>query len=229
MTTYPESYVNVINIINRFFGRQIMITRRTDIELVKGVVNRQDDCFEELLERYGSKVLNLSVRITRNQEDAEEILQDVFITVFTKIKGFEHKAQFSSWLYRVTMNASFMKIRSRNRRRSVSIEDVEPSVQQNWVGNRTEMYDIDFMSSRHEIRAAIEAAVAQLPEDYRAIFILRDIDGLSNEAVGRILQLTVPAVKSRLHRSRLLMREQLHTHYAGYRNEVDTLDPLHVV
>ena len=206
-----------------------MITRRTDIELVKGVVNRQDDCFEELLERYGSKVLNLSVRITRNQEDAEEILQDVFITVFTKIKGFEHKAQFSSWLYRVTMNASFMKIRSRNRRRSVSIEDVEPSVQQNWVGNRTEMYDIDFMSSRHEIRAAIEAAVAQLPEDYRAIFILRDIDGLSNEAVGRILQLTVPAVKSRLHRSRLLMREQLQTHYAGYRNEDDTLDPLHVV
>lgn len=208
-----------------------MTTRRTDVELVKGVTGRQDDCFEELLERYGSKVLNLALRITRCQEDAEEILQEVFITVLTKVHSFEHKAQFSSWLYRVTMNASFMKIRTRNRRRSVSLEDVEPSIKQNWVGNRTELYDVDFMSSRHELRAAIQRAVDQLPEEYRAIFILRDIDGLSNEAVSRILQLSVPAVKSRLHRSRLIMREQLRAHYDGYRNRdvVDELEPAHVV
>ena len=87
-----------------------MATRRTDVELVKGVLVRQDDCFEELIERYASKVLNLALRITRCQEDAEEILQEVFITVLTKVQSFEHKAQFSSWLYRVTMNASFMKI-----------------------------------------------------------------------------------------------------------------------
>ena len=208
-----------------------MTTRRTDVELVKGVTGRQDDCFEELVERYGSKVLNLAMRITRCQEDAEEILQEVFITVLTKVHSFEHKAQFSSWLYRVTMNASFMKIRARNRRRSVSLEDVEPSVKQNWVGNRTELYDVDFMSSRHEIRTAIQKAVDQLPEEYKAIFILRDIDGLSNELVGRILQLSIPAVKSRLHRSRLMMREQLKTHYDSYRNKsvVDELEPAHVV
>ncbi len=207
-----------------------MTTRRTDIELVKGVTVRQDDCFEELIERYASKVLNLALRITRCQEDAEEILQDVFITVLTKVQSFEHKAQFSSWLYRVTMNASFMKIRSRNRRRSVSIEDVEPNVKQNWVGNRTELYDIDFMSSRHELRAAIQSAVDKLPEEYRAIFILRDIDGMSNEMVSRVLQLSVPAVKSRLHRSRLLMRQELKGHYQGYKNEAqDDLEPAHVV
>lgn len=207
-----------------------MTTHRTDIELVKGVTVRQDDCFEELIERYASKVLNLALRITRCQEDAEEILQDVFITVLTKVQSFEHKAQFSSWLYRVTMNASFMKIRSRNRRRSVSIEDVEPNVKQNWVGNRTELYDIDFMSSRHELRAAIQSAVDKLPEEYRAIFILRDIDGMSNEMVSRVLQLSVPAVKSRLHRSRLLMRQELKGHYQGYKNEAqDDLEPAHVV
>jgi len=208
-----------------------MTTRRTDVELVKGVTGRQDDCFEELVERYGSKVLNLALRITRCQEDAEEILQEVFITVLTKVHSFEHKAQFSSWLYRVTMNASFMKIRARNRRRSVSLEDVEPTIKQNWVGNRTELYDVDFMSSRHELRSAIQRAVDGLPEEYRAIFILRDIDGLSNETVSRILQLSVPAVKSRLHRSRLIMREQLKTHYDGYRNQpvVDELEPAHVV
>ena len=208
-----------------------MTTRRTDVELVKGVTGRQDDCFEELLERYGSKVINLALRITRCQEDAEEILQEVFITILTKVQSFEHKAQFSSWLYRVTMNASFMKIRTRNRRRSVSLEDVEPSIKQNWAGNRSELCDVDFMSSRHELRSAIQKAVDQLPEEYRAIFILRDIDGLSNEAVSRILQLSVPAVKSRLHRSRLIMRQQLRSHYDGYPNKdvVDDLEPVHVV
>jgi RNA polymerase sigma-70 factor (ECF subfamily) len=199
-----------------------MTTRRSDTELVQGVTIREESCFEELLERYSSKVLNLALRITRNQEDAEEILQDVFITVFTKVVSFEHKSQFSSWLYRVTMNASFMKLRSRNRRRSVSLEEVEPDVRQNWVGNRTEMYDVDLMSSRHELRDAIEAAIDRLPEDYRAIFILRDVDGLSNEAVGRVLQLSVPAVKSRLHRSRILMRQHLKKYYESYRNQTSS-------
>jgi RNA polymerase sigma-70 factor (ECF subfamily) len=190
-----------------------MTTRLTDTELVKGVADKNESCFQELLERYSSKVLNLALRITRNQEDAEEILQDVFVTVFTKVGYFEHKSAFSSWLYRVTMNAAFMKLRARSRRRTVSLEDVEPDVRQNWVGNRTEMFDVDFMTSRHELRAAIENAIDLLPEDYRAIFILRDVDGLSNEAVGRVLQLTVPAVKSRLHRSRLLMRGYLRKFY----------------
>jgi RNA polymerase sigma-70 factor (ECF subfamily) len=201
-----------------------MATRKTDSELVTGVLGKEESCFEELLERYGSKVLNLAMRITRNQEDAEEILQDVFITVFTKLGSFEHKAQFSSWLYRVTMNSSFMKIRARNRRRTVSLEDVEPNIRQNWVGNRTEMFDVDFMSSRHELRDAIQAAVAELPEDYRAIFVLRDIDGLSNEAVSQVLRLSVPAVKSRLHRSRLLMRERLKSHYAQLRADGEVVD-----
>ena len=86
------------------------------------------------------------------------------------------------------------------------------------------------MSSRHELRGAIQAAVDKLPEEYRAIFILRDIDGMSHEMVSRVLQLSVPAVKSRLHRSRLLMRQQLKAHYEGYRNlSDDTLEPTHVV
>jgi RNA polymerase sigma-70 factor, ECF subfamily len=87
------------------------------------------------------------------------------------------------------------------------------------------------LSSRHELRHAIEAAVQDLPEDYRAIFILRDIDGLSNEAVGRVLQLSIPAVKSRLHRSRLLMRQTLKKHYDAAVNieEGADIEPKHIV
>jgi len=93
------------------------------------------------------------------------------------------------------------------------------------------MFDVNFMSSRHELRDAIQSAVEKLPEEYRAIFILRDIDGLSNEAVSRVLQLSVPAVKSRLHRSRLLMRQQLKPHYDGFCNDDVSADvePIHVV
>jgi RNA polymerase sigma factor (sigma-70 family) len=104
------------------------------------------------------------------------------------------------------------------------MEDVEPTIRHNWVGNRTEMFDVDSMSSRHELREAIQAAVKQLPEEYRAIFVLRDVDGLSNEAVSQVLQLSVPAVKSRLHRSRLLMREQLRAHYSQLFGDVDPLE-----
>jgi RNA polymerase sigma-70 factor (ECF subfamily) len=190
-----------------------MKLHRTDIELLRGVASRDDECFEELLQRYGSKIMNVALRITRNQEDAEEVLQDVFITVVTKGRTFEQKSQFSSWLYRVAMNSSFMKLRARNRRRTVSLEDIEPQVSSNWVGNRTDMYDVESMSTKHEVRDAIQAAIDKLPEDYRAIFILRDVDGLSNEAVGAVLSLTVPAVKSRLHRSRVLMREYLQRYY----------------
>jgi RNA polymerase sigma-70 factor (ECF subfamily) len=209
-----------------------MTTRKTDAELVKGVLKRDESCFEELLNRYGSKVLNLAMRITRNPEDSEEILQDVFITIFTKLQSFEHKAQFSSWLYRVTMNSSFMKIRARNRRRTVSMEDVEPNIRHNWVGNRSELFDVDTMSSRHELRDAIQSAIVNLPDEYRAIFVLRDIDGLSNESVSQVLQLSVPAVKSRLHRSRILMREQLRSHYQALKNHQDDntiTEPVHVV
>ena len=190
-----------------------MKTSRTDNELLRGIAGRDDSCFEELVTRYGTKILNVALRITRNQEDAEEVLQDVFTTVFTKGKTFEQKSQFSSWLYRVAMNSSFMKIRARNRRRTVSLEDLEPQIAASWVGSRSDMHDVDSMSTKHEVRDAIQSAVDKLPEDYRAIFILRDVDGLSNEAVGAVLSLTVPAVKSRLHRSRILMRQYLQPYY----------------
>jgi RNA polymerase sigma-70 factor, ECF subfamily len=198
--------------------------KKTDRQLISEIKNKNEGCFEELINRYSTKVFNLAMRITRNQEDAEDVLQDVCTTVFTKISSFEGKSQFSSWLYRVAMNSSFMKIRSRKRRRTVSIEDLDPSSNQNWGTNRSELTDIDTMTTRHELREAIERAVDALPNEYKAIFVLRDIDGLSNQSVSEVLELSVPAVKSRLHRSRLLMREQLQPHYDQLCNNSDSYD-----
>jgi RNA polymerase sigma-70 factor (ECF subfamily) len=200
--------------------------KRSDLDLIACVSKGDSSSFEELISRYGPKVLNLALRVTRNSEDAEEVVQDVFVTVFRKIEGFERKSAFSSWLYRVTMNTAFMKIRARNRRKAISLEDLDPNVQLNYAGERSDTTDTDYLSCRHELRRELQVAVDKLPEEYRAIFILRDVDGLSNQVVSEVLGLSVPAVKSRLHRSRVLLRESLQGYYDSYTTGNDHRLPL---
>jgi RNA polymerase sigma-70 factor, ECF subfamily len=189
---------------------------RSDKELVESLKTGDCTSFDELLKRYSEKVHNLAMRITRNEEDAEEILQDVFVTVHKKIDKFEGKSAFSSWLYRVTANTAFMKLRKRRQTPSVSLEDFGAGVKESWVSKRSEDCDVDYISSRHELRGELEEAIEKLPEEYRAIFLLRDVDGLSSQEVGEILNISVPAVKSRLHRSRLMLRKKLQKYYDEY-------------
>lgn len=191
----------------------------SDSQLVDSFRAGDKDAFVELLNRYSEKVHNLSIRITRSEEDAEEVLQDVFVTVYNKIDRFEGKSAFSSWLYRITVNTSFMKLRKRKQSTAISIEEVSPGIRDNWVGKRSDTADINYICSRHELREELEKAIAKLPEEYRVIFVLRDVDGLSNQEVGEILNLSVPAVKSRLHRSRLMLRKRLQRFYDDYSNE----------
>ena len=176
--------------------------------------------FEELISRYETKVHNLAMRLTRNSEDAEEVLQDVFVTVYRKIEGFQGKAKFSSWLYRITVNAAFMKLRKRKQDQSVSFDDLLPHLQNKAITQRNAFgARSDALALNNEIREALESAISKLPEEYRAVFVLRDIDGLSNKEVGEILDLSIPAVKSRLHRSRLMLRKRLRRFYEDYTSE----------
>lgn len=170
--------------------------------------------FEEIVNRYESKVFNLAMRLTRNTQDAEEVLQDVFITVHRKVEGFEGKAKFSSWLYRITVNAAFMKLRKRKQDPSIYLEDIVPNTRGEASAQRSILGSYsDTQAFNNEIRDALEMAIGKLPEDYRAVFVLRDVDGLSNKEVGKILDLSIPAVKSRLHRSRIMLRKRLRKFY----------------
>jgi RNA polymerase sigma-70 factor (ECF subfamily) len=198
---------------------EVMIEEKKDIELVNAFRGGDEASFVELLGRYTEKVHNLAMRITRNEQDAEEILQDVFITVHEKINTFQGKSAFSSWLYRITANTAFMKLRQRKKHMAVCIDDV-PNVNSGscWYGSRSDMSDMNYMSSRHELRAMLQEAIETLPTEYRMIFILRDVDGLSNQEVGEVLDLSVPAVKSRLHRSRLMLRRKLQRFYDDYKS-----------
>ncbi len=196
---------------------------QTDIELIANFQSGCIESFEEIVRRYETKVHNLATRLTRNTEDAEEVLQDVFVTVYRKIASFEGKAKFSSWLYRITVNAAFMKLRKRKQDPAVSLTDLLPQLQNTndfapqLVPSWSE--SCDSRAFGNEIRAALQAAISKLPSDYRAVFILRDVDGLANKEVSDILGLSIPAVKSRLHRSRLMLRKRLSRFYQDYRSD----------
>lgn len=192
---------------------------KTDKELVALIKKGKEDAFQEIMSRYTQKVYNLAMRLTRNVEDTEEVLQDVFITVYNKIHMFEGKSQFSSWLYRVTANTAFMKLRKRKNAEILSFDEVGSQIQETLVGTSSEDCDIDYMSTKHELRTLLESSISRLPEEYKNIFILRDVDGLSNEEVAETLALTVPAVKSRLHRARLILRKRLQRYYEDYSSD----------
>lgn len=195
-----------------------MAEEKTDLELVKELQQGRDSAYEMLVTRYSDKVYSLASRMTRNPEDAEEVLQDVFITVYRKIKSFEGKSSFSSWLYRVAVNASLMKIRKRKQDRSISMEEAMPDDQNSLLLRSHEEDELDHQTLRNEVREALHSAIEKLPDEYRPVFILRDVDGLTSKEVGKILNLTIPAVKSRLHRSRLMLRKKLAAFYREYSN-----------
>ncbi len=197
-----------------------MSETRKDAELVEAFLSGEKEAFVELINRYTEKVHHLAMRISRNEQDAEEILQDVFITVYSKLNTFKGNSAFSSWLYRITANTSFMKLRSRRKHAATSIDETPSGTgENNWVADRSDSCDLDYMSSRHELRQALEEAIRELPEEYKMIFVLRDVDGLSNHEVGEVLGISIPAVKSRLHRSRLMLRKKLKRFYEDYVND----------
>jgi RNA polymerase sigma-70 factor, ECF subfamily len=190
-----------------------------DQELVQSLRNGDLSAYCELVEKYTPKVHNLAFRISRNEEDTEEIVQDVFVTVYNKIDKFEGKAAFSSWLYRITANTAFMKLRKRKQHLTISLEEFSKGSSEFCSQPIVTPSEPGISTSRHEVRESIEKALFFLPYEYRSIFVLRDVDGLSNQDVSSILGITVPAVKSRLHRSRLMLRKRLHRFYLDYVSE----------
>jgi RNA polymerase sigma-70 factor (ECF subfamily) len=194
----------------------LVVEGKSDLDLINEFKEGNNSAFEELVSRYSEKAYHLAYRFTRNQEDAEEVLQDVFVTVYKKIDGFEGKSSFSSWLYRVTVNAGLMKIRKRKQDRSVAMDDILPQIENAISLKNAEYQNADVNTYRKQLTKAMEEAIEKLPDDYRPVFILRDVDGLTSKEVSKILNLSIPAVKSRLHRSRLMLRKKLCPMYAEY-------------
>lgn len=189
---------------------------KSDKQLVDEVKAGSQESFEQLVSRYSSKAFSLAFRLTRNQQDAEEVLHDAFVSVYRKLDLFEGKSAFSSWLYRITVNAALMKLRRRKLNYTISMEEVSQEIRESWKCEKSEKDAPDKMTLRGELHNGLESAIVKLPDDYRAVFILRDVDGLSNREVGSILSISIPAVKSRLHRARLMLRRRLQKMFDDY-------------
>jgi RNA polymerase sigma-70 factor (ECF subfamily) len=168
------------------------------------------EAFTALVNRYESNIFRLARHITQNQEDAEDVLQETFLKAYEHLVDFQGNSKFYTWLVRIAVNQSLMKLRKRKSDASVSLDDPYDTGEENltreiavWEPNPEMTY------SREEIRAILEKAVESLPPAFRAVFALRDVEELSTEETAAVLNLSVPAVKSRLLRARLRLREKL--------------------
>ena len=196
--------------------------KATEEALVRDLQNGNLDAYDKLAEIYQKKIYGLSFHLTRNQMDAQDVTQEVLLTLFRKINMFQGKSAFSSWVYRITVNASYMRLRSKKKEPNVSIDELMPSFnsagfQQEKIQDWSE--NTESLLFTKETRDVINKAVDLLPEKEKVVFLLRDVEGLSSEKAGEILDLTVPAVKSRLHRARLFLRKKLSNYFEEFSSE----------
>lgn len=191
----------------------------SDQQLIDKFVNNNDEgAFELIVGRYMEKIYNLAYRITRDHYKSEEVLQEVYITLIKKLHTFRGESKFSSWLYRVTANASYMLLRAEKKyEHDLSLEDYVPYDNKGTLMGRIHHKDWssrpDIVIYIKEALQILEKAIDELPEVYRVVFYLRDIEGLSNEEVSQVLEISVPAAKSRIHRARLYIRDKVSDYF----------------
>ena len=184
-----------------------------DLDLLEALRLREPMAAERLITRYGQRAYRLASRITGNNQDAEEVVQDALCTVVRKIDTFRGESAFGSWLYRIVANAAYHKLRGRQIRwRELSLDDVLPLFDANGchiapVADWSSRVDNPAMQA--ELRTALTAAIDELPATYRSVLVLRDVEGRSNPEIAHALGLTVPVVKTRVHRARLFLRKRL--------------------
>jgi RNA polymerase sigma-70 factor (ECF subfamily) len=188
-----------------------------DAALVEALRREDPQAAEMLVDTYGNRVYRLAIRITGQPADAEEVVQDALWTAARKIHLFKGESAFGSWLYRVTANTAYQKLRTRKaRRHEIAWEDVLPTL--DGEGHFEPMEDwsarVDEGALQGELRDVLHGAIEALPPDYKTAFVMHDVEGMPNPEIAETLGISLPAVKSRVHRSRLFLRQRLSS-YVG--------------
>lgn len=173
---------------------------------------RQGDtvAFSALLRRYEGKIFRLAMNITQNREDAEDVLQETFLKAYEHLDQFLGNSKFYTWIVRIAVNQALMKLRKRRSDRAVSLDE-QIDTGEDTVVREIAAWDPDPEErySREELHEILDNVINELAPIYRTVFTLRDVDGLSTEETAEVLDLSVPAVKSRLLRARLQLRDKL--------------------
>ena len=176
-----------------------------------------EQAFEILVRTFGGRLLAVARRFVRNDEDAQDIVQSAYLSAFRALDQFEGACQLSTWLHRIVVNTALMKLRSRRRRPEQSIEELLPAFQED--GHHVEQFSdwsapADQLLEMKQTRTTVRACIEQLPDNYRSVLMLRDIEELSTQETAATLGMTPTAVKVRLHRARQALSTLLRKEYA---------------
>jgi len=186
-----------------------------DANLVEALRRQEPGATEALIAMHGDRTYRLAMRITGNHSDAEEVVLDVFWTVVRKIDTFRGDAAFGSWLYRITANCAYTKLRARRAKHpESSFDEVSLMVDEQGPSMRDWSPHVEDPELQFELRRVLTAALDTLREDQRAIVVLRDVEGLSPQSISQITGLSVAAVKTRTHRARLVLRKRLDEYFS---------------
>jgi RNA polymerase sigma-70 factor (ECF subfamily) len=185
--------------------------------LLAGLRARDDAAYERLVRAYGGRMLAVAQRLLGNAEEARDAVQEAFVSAFRSIDRFEGGSRVSTWLHRIVVNAALMKLRGRRRAHEEPIDDLLPTFledghqarpAQEWKEN------IHASLEKREVRDAVRGAIDRLPETYRTVLMLRDIEEMDTDEVARLLEITPNAVKIRLHRARQALRTLLDPYFS---------------
>jgi RNA polymerase sigma-70 factor (ECF subfamily) len=185
-----------------------------EMALVRAAKQGDVSAFEELVRRYDRNVFRIANHITHNAEDAEDVVQEAFLKAYQNLNRFQEQSKFYTWLVRIAVNEALMKLRRRRSDKTVSMdqdieteEDTIPREIADWSPNPEQQF------KQEELKEILQKTIQGLPAGFRTVFVLRDVEGLSTEETAEALDLSIPAVKSRLLRARLQLRERLNKYF----------------
>lgn len=194
------------------------VASATETELLEGLKVGDPAAYRQLVELNSANVYSVALKLLNDEQEAEDVLQETFMSAFESIGHFEGRSKLSTWLYRIAYNASLMRLRKRGQMTTFSLDG--PVSTEEMIGEPTSRHLVDWSAVPDdqlltaEARREMDKAIAELPESLRSTFVLRDIQGLSGAETAEILGITVQAVKNRLHRARLWLRDRLSGYFA---------------
>jgi len=184
-------------------------TRDHDVLLVNRLQRGDEAAFEELVRLHGGRLLSVARRFLGGSEDAQDAVQEAFIKAFKAIHTFEERAQLQTWLHRILVNTALMKLRERRRRPEESIDELLPTFTTDGHQAVESREWSDALLERKETAGIVRDTIARLPEPYRVVLVLRDLEERDTAETARLLGMTTTAVKVRLHRARQALRTLL--------------------
>lgn len=182
-------------------------------DLIRGILEGDEQSYRLLINRYSGRLLSVARRITGNEADAQDCVQEAMVKCFTRIREFEGRSELGTWLHRIVVNASLMKLRTRKRSREDSLDELLPGFDE--FGMRVEEAPlaetggIERLYEQGRTQSAVRTAIDRLPDDYRAILVARDIEQMNTAETAKLLNISHSLVKTRLHRARAALKRLL--------------------